>query len=210
LAEERITFRSGALSIEGLLKRCEGSKGVVVTHPHPLYGGDMYNNVVFTLLHAYRNMGYTTLRFNFRGVGGSDGRYEEGCGEQDDVKAALDYLAGLGCTCTDLAGYSFGAWVNAMGLDRYSEVKHLCVVSPPVAFLDFSGLEYSPRIGLVVSGSRDEIAPPSMIREMMGKWNPDAEFRVIEGADHFYQGYERDLDKVITGFLGGKAEKLEG
>jgi len=205
LTEEKIHFQSGDLVLEGLLARADGSKGAVVTHPHPLYGGDMWNNVVATIVRAYQDAGYTTLRFNFRGVGASEGGYDDGREEQKDVKAALDHLVSLGCHDVDLAGYSFGAWVNAMGRDQYPEIRRLNMVSPPVAFLDFSALGFTPKIGIVVSGSLDDIAPPVMIREMIEAWNPEAEFRIIEGADHFYGGYEGDLLGVIKDFLGEEA-----
>jgi alpha/beta superfamily hydrolase len=205
--EEEIRFKSGDLALEGLLDRAAGSRGVVVTHPHPLYGGAMRNNVVSTLVQAYGEAGYSTLRFNFRGVGASQGRYDNGAGEQEDVRAALDYLFAMGCVNLDLAGYSFGAWVNAMGQELYPEVlQHLCLISPPVAFMDFSTLAYSPRIRMVISGSLDDIAPPSLIREMIGRWNPEAKFRVVEGADHFYSGYETELLKIMNGFLRDQAE----
>jgi uncharacterized protein len=207
MTEEKVHFKSGDLVLEGLLARAEGSKGVVVSHPHPLYGGDMQNNVVTTLVRAYQDARCTTLRFNFRGVGGSEGSYDDGRGEQNDVKAALDHLVSLGCTNLDLVGYSFGAWVNAMGGHEYPQIRRLNMVSPPVAFLDFSALKYIPEIAIVVSGSRDDIAPPPMIREMIDTWNPEAEFRVIEGADHFYSGYEEDLFQVIREFLGEEAGK---
>lgn len=210
MTAEKVHFKSGDLLLEGLLDRAEGGRGVVVTHPHPLYGGDMRNNVVATIAQAYQDAGYTTLRFNFRGVGGSEGSYDDGRGEQDDIKAALDRLASLGCHDMDLAGYSFGAWVNAMGQARYPEVRRLNMVSPPVAFLDFSALGFTPKIGMIVSGSLDDIAPPAMIREMIDTWNPDAEFRVIAGADHFYGGYEGDLFRVIKDFLGEEARRRGG
>lgn len=201
MSEEKIYFKSGDITLEGLLDRAGGSRGAVVTHPHPLYGGAMRNNVVSTLVQAYGETGYSTLRFNFRGVGASQGRYDNGAGEQEDVKAALDHLFAMGCVSLDLAGYSFGAWVNAMGQELYPEVERLCLISPPVAFMDFSALAYSPRIRMVISGSLDDIAPPSLIREMIERWNPEAEFRVVEGADHFYGGYEGELSGVLKDFL---------
>jgi hypothetical protein len=201
MKEENIYFKSGDLALEGLLNRGDGEKGVVVTHPHPLYGGDMHNTVVSTVVQAYSDAGYGTLRFNFRGVGGSEGHYDDGRGEQDDVQGALDYLIRLGKKTPSLAGYSFGAWVIAMGLPQYQGVDHLVMVAPPVAFMEFSFLQESDRIGLVVSGSRDDIAPPPEIRKMIGQWNPDASFRIIEGADHSYRGYETKLSGIIRGFL---------
>jgi alpha/beta superfamily hydrolase len=80
MAEEEIIFDSEGLKIEGLLENLQGEMGVVVTHPHPLYGGQMRNNVVESITQAYREQGYSTLRFNFRGVGKSEGSYEDGPG----------------------------------------------------------------------------------------------------------------------------------
>ena len=109
MAEKQIRFLSGDIEIEGLLYSSEGNKGVVITHPHPLYGGNMYNNVVKALVRIYQLAGYSTLRFNFRGVGLSKGTYGNGIGEQEDVRAALLYLAQEGKQSLDLAGYSFGS-----------------------------------------------------------------------------------------------------
>ena len=89
MAEERIFLKSGDLRIEALLEDLQVVKGVVVTHPHPLYGGEMHNNVVEAIVQAYRKRGHSTLRFNFRGAGGSQGSYDNGLGEQEDVRAAL-------------------------------------------------------------------------------------------------------------------------
>ena len=110
---ERITFLSEEYEIEGLLNQRDEKKGVVVTHPHPLYGGDMNNMVVESIVHVYYMKGYSTLKFNFRGVGRSQGTYDNGLGEQKDVLSALSFLADMGMERIDLAGYSFGAWVNA-------------------------------------------------------------------------------------------------
>ena len=89
MAEEPVFFMSGTLQIQGLLQTKPGDKGVVITHPHPLYGGSMHNNVVESLVHAYQQAGYATLRFNFRGVGSSQGKYDDGQGEQEDVKISI-------------------------------------------------------------------------------------------------------------------------
>ena len=106
--EEKISFKSDGLQLQGLLHRA-GVNGVVVTHPHPRYGGDMYNPVVATIIQAFQHQGYTTLRFDFRGVGNSQGRYDKGIGEKRDVCRALAYLAQINMDKICLAGYSFGA-----------------------------------------------------------------------------------------------------
>jgi alpha/beta superfamily hydrolase len=201
LAEERIFFDSGGLNIEGLLENLPGERAVVVAHPHSLYGGTMHNNVVKAVAHAYQEEDYSTLRFNFRGVENSEGEFGNGQGEQEDVKGALRHLESLGKSRIDLAGYSFGAWVNALGLDKFEEAQRLIMVSPPVSFVDFGFLQYSPKIQLVICGTRDEIAEYKQVEKMLPKWNDEAVFRVVQGADHFYSGYEEELIDIIGTFL---------
>jgi alpha/beta superfamily hydrolase len=198
MKEEQITFQSDGLRIEGLVSRQSGERGVVITHPHSLYGGTMYNQVVETLVRAYQNKGLTTLRFNFRGVGQSEGRYGEGRGEKEDVISALRYLYGLEKSAIDLAGYSFGAWVNAHITPSDFSVGGMIMVSPPVAFLDFSFLSGDQRIKAVVAGGRDDIAPADQISRLMATWNPAALLEVIDGADHFYSGKIEILDSVLS------------
>ena len=179
MKEERVFFKSNGLKIEGLISEGQTRNGVVVTHPHPLYGGEMHSNVVESVVRAYGKKGYTTLRFNFRGVGRSEGGYDNGTGEQEDVRAAVTFLRGLGKTSIDLAGYSFGAWVNAQCIESLTDVNRMIMVSPPVNFLDFSFLEYSEKIRLVIAGSEDDIASTAMIKDMIPVWNPEAEFNRV-------------------------------
>jgi len=197
----KVHFQSNDLLIEGLLDERSGDKGVVVSHPHPLYGGDMYASGVESIIHAYWKKGYTTLRFNFRGVGGSQGGYENGIGEQLDVLAALAFLRATGITGIDLAGYSFGAWVNAHAVSKDAPVDRMVMVSPPVGFMDFQQTAAIECLKLVVTGSRDQIAPPELIKKMLPAWNPEASFEIIDGADHFYGGYLEQLEKVLDTHL---------
>ena len=206
MAEEPVFFMSGTLQIQGLLQTKPGDKGVVITHPHPLYGGSMYNNVVESLVYAYKQAGYATLRFNFRGVGSSQGKYDDGQGEQEDVKAALHYLAEQGKNVVDLAGYSFGAWVNALARPEGDIVHRMVMVSPPVAFLDFGPPQSIPQLRLVVAGSRDEIAPSELIKTILPNWNSSARLEIIEGADHFYGAYTEKLESILTGYLAGELD----
>ena len=198
IQEEQITFQSDGLRMEGLVGPQSGERGVVITHPHSLYGGTMYNQVVETLVRTYQNKGLTTLRFNFRGVGQSEGTYGEGRGEKKDVISALRYLYSLKKSEVELAGYSFGAWVNAhIAPDDFS-VSGMIMVSPPVAFLDFSFLSSDQRIKAVVVGGRDDIAPADRITPLMATWNPSALLEVIDGADHFYSGKTDILESVLS------------
>jgi alpha/beta superfamily hydrolase len=200
--EENIRFESNGLQIEALMCIQEGERGAVITHPHPLYGGTMYNQVVTALTQVYQGKGFTTLRFNFRGTGDSEGRYDEGRGEKEDVKSALLYLDALGRRHIDLAGYSFGAWVNAKVTTNDFAVTNIIMVSPPVAVLDFSFLSLNPRITAVIAGGRDDIAPVDGISRSISVWNPAAGFEVIEGADHFYTGKIDTLKSVLSHLIG--------
>ena len=201
MTEKSVDFESGDLKLEGLLDRAEGDAGVVITHPHPQYGGSMQNNVVESLVKSYGKAGYTTLRFNFRGMGRSEGHYDEGVGEQADVRGPVAYLKGLGMASVDLAGYSFGAWVNAQAIGNLNDVVRMIMVSPPVNFMDFSFLSYTPKIQLIIAGSRDDIAPPDMIQKMLPQWNKDSAFHIIQGADHFYWGETGEIESIVGDFL---------
>ena len=195
---KKVLFFSENFEIEGLFSKKDEKKGVVVTHPHPLYGGDMYNLVVETIVHVYNIKGYSTLKFNFRGVGESQGTYDNGDGEQKDVLAALSFLGDMGMEQIDLAGYSFGAWVNAHAVQEDVAVKNMVMISPPAGFMDFSTIGPMERLKLVVTGSRDDIAPADVVKQMCSVWNPNARFVVIDGADHFYGGYLNQLEAVLV------------
>jgi alpha/beta superfamily hydrolase len=198
MTEEVIDFTSGGLRLAGALARTAGGRAVIIAHPHPLYGGDMDNPVVRAIQQAYLNQGFSTLRFNFRGVGASEGCFDNGVGERADVQAALAWAAGLGMTDIDLAGYSFGAWVNAgIGAD----CRRMVMVSPPVAFMDFGPPVAIERLSLIVTGGRDEIAPPALIDRCRARWNPAAAFEVIPGADHFYTGFLKTLENKIAAHI---------
>ncbi len=201
---KRVGFSSGNLNIEGMLSYDNEKKGVVITHPHPLYGGNMYNFVVESIHNAYRKKDYATLRFNFRGVGKSQGEYGEGDGEKDDVMAAIAFLKDLGIEKTDLAGYSFGAWVNAMIDEKKAGIDNMIMVSPPVALLDFDNLAPISCLSLVVTGEKDDIAPPDSVKSMVKTWNPHAGFEVIPATDHFYGVTLRNLEKIIENHIDGR------
>jgi alpha/beta superfamily hydrolase len=196
--EERTSFKSGKLCIEALLEKASDTQGVVITHPHPLYGGDMENPVVIALRRAYLRRGFSTLRFNFRGVGESEGRFDNGVGERQDVSAALGFLSGLGMKEIDLAGYSFGAWINA-GVN--AGFKRMVMVSPPVAFINFDPPAPIPNLRLIVTGGRDDIAPAPMISTCKACWNPATSFEVIPNADHFYTGLLNTLEDTLAAHI---------
>jgi alpha/beta superfamily hydrolase len=198
---ERIFFPSGDLSLNGIYQPGVGARGVVVTHPHPLYGGDMDNPVVESLAATYHQAGFATLRFNFRGVGRSTGRFDEGRGETVDLAAAMTWLTEQGCRQICLAGYSFGAWVMAHLVDPPTAVDHMIMISPPVAFMDFSAVGSLPALRLAVTGRLDTYAPPALVKSHISKWNPACRYHELPMADHFYWGQFEDLAALMTEFL---------
>ena len=197
----RVTFLSDQIEIEGLLEEASSNRGAVITHPHPLYGGDMNNHVVEKVHQAFRHRGYTTLRFNFRGTGLSQGHYDDGIGEQIDLTAAVEFLLERGCDRIHLAGYSFGAWVIALTCQKKGWSWPVTLISPPVGFIDFDDVGRLSGLELVITGSDDDIAPPDAIRRMLPTWNPAAHFEIIDGSDHFYGGYFQQLYNVIDQHL---------
>ena len=182
---------SGAgLVLEGVLAMPpEPRVGVVLCHPHPLYGGDMDNPVVLAIAAACLDAGLATLRFNFRGVGGSGGAWDEGPGEQDDVRAALallrERLPPRGRLA--LAGYSFGAAMAAAVASAGERLAGLALVAPPLAARAWEPWDPSGLDGpwLVVAGSADAYCRTEALAALGGAL-PAATVTVIDGADHFF------------------------
>jgi uncharacterized protein len=138
----------------------------IILHPHPLYGGTMNNKVVYNLHYAFYQIGFTCLRFNFRGVGRSQGEYDHGIGELSDAAAALDYLQALNPNAKVcwVAGFSFGAWIAMQLLMRRPEIQGFVAVAPPANQYDFSFLAPCPSSGLIISGEADRVVPPARRR----------------------------------------------
>ncbi|MBI9088239.1 MAG: alpha/beta fold hydrolase [Desulfobacterium sp.] len=195
--EKEIT--AGPLTLEARLIIQSPVQGVVITHPHPLYGGDMDNPVVSIIQGAFQKKGFTTLTFNFRGVGTSTGRFDNGRGEIQDLEFALDHLKELGIREPWLAGYSFGAWVNAH--TQCPDVSRVLLVSPPVAFMDFSEAGSMDCPVSAVTGSFDELAPPTLVKPLMERLDQESNLVVLEGADHFYSGFTETLSATVSDLI---------
>ncbi len=193
-----IIFPSGPLSLEGVLVKGKLSKTVVVSHPHPLYGGDRHNHVVGLIAGAFEDQGWTTLCFNFRGVGRSQGEFDQGLGEQEDVFGAVAFLKGLGEQKIILAGYSFGAWVNARAGLTHPDVQGSILVSPPAGMMDFSFLSQDTKTRLIVVGDQDPYAPVSHIKKLIQSLPAPPPIKIIKGADHFFSSGWEELTAAIT------------
>lgn len=196
-----IMIEAGQVQLEAMIAENTTSKAVIVTHPHPLYGGNMENPVVMTASRAFFDNGFTTLRFNFRGTGKSTGRFDDGIGEQDDVRAAVSYLKEKGLDDIRLCGYSFGSRINASVVSEDCSISDHIMVSPPVAFMSFDDIFSMPKTGLVITGSHDEIAPPGQVQTHLTRWEITPEYQVIESCDHFYSGCLDRLEDILNRYL---------
>jgi alpha/beta superfamily hydrolase len=213
---QAVTFPSDGLTLEGVLHRPAGVSpypAVAVCHPHPLYGGDMHNSVVVAICEGLCAEGMGALRFNFRGVGGSEGSFGGGVEERRDIQAALDYLEGdpaVDGGRIGLAGYSFGALVALSAVDE--RVRGVAAVSPPLAMQDLSGRELRCP-SLFVFGGEDAIAPADRLADVASALVGEHRAIVVPGADHFWWGQEEVLVKEVVVFfreLMGSGEGQRG
>ena len=172
--------------------------GLVVCHPHPLYGGDMDNPVVVRTAEVATESSLSTFRFNFRGVGRSSGTHARGEGEEDDLKAALEMLRRRLPTGRPLglAGYSFGAWIAARVAASGFPLAGLCLIAPPLSMFDFAALAGIDREILVVAGTRDSYCPTTGLAALAERV-PAARIATIDDADHFFFGKLFPLGELI-------------
>jgi alpha/beta superfamily hydrolase len=177
-----------------------GAPLAVLLHPHPEQGGTMNNKVVFTLYQVFVKHGFSTLRFNFRGVGRSQGSFDRGEGELSDAAAALDWLQTYNPEAQScwVSGFSFGAWIAMQLLMRRPEIGSFITVAPPVHHQDFSFLAPCPSSGLILQGDQDELVPPDAVaklaHKLSGQRDIKVEHRLIAGANHFFN---RRLDQLV-------------
>jgi uncharacterized protein len=186
--------------LEGVLHESGKRAGVVICHPHPLYGGSMNNNVVDAIESGFSAREFTTLRFNFRGVGGSAGDYDEGEGEVKDVVAAVAFLKQHidGDGSVVLAGYSFGAWMASRAAAKIEQdVAALFLVAYPFAFYKADELmRFSKRIYLI-GGEYDDISPVDSLLKVYKELPVVEKNLKVIPTDHFYGGKEGEIVEFI-------------
>ena len=171
----------------------------LVLHPHPQHGGTMNNKVAYSMYQAFVKMGFSVLRFNFRGVGKSEGIYDKGDGELADAATALDWLHSQNpnASQTWISGFSFGSWLCMQLLMRRPEITSFIAVSPPADKYDFSFLAPCPVSGLMIQGTNDAIVSADSVESLTQKLeyqrNISVEYIEIAGANHFYKEKIDDL-----------------
>ena len=179
----------------------------LLLHPSMQHGGTMNNKVVYTLFHSFAKRGYAALRFNFRGVGRSQGTYDRGEGELADAAAALDWLQTYNpnATLCWIAGVSFGAWIGMQLLMRRPEIDGFVAVSPPAGIFDFSFLAPCPSSGLIVHGEKDEMVASAAVTKLVNKLSHQKDIsivhRVVPDANHFFVNRSEDLGREIDEYL---------
>jgi alpha/beta superfamily hydrolase len=181
----------------------------IVCHPHPLFGGTMHNKVVYQAAKTLHAFGLPVLRFNFRGVGSSEGAHDKGLGEYDDVRAALDFLAAeYPETPLLLAGFSFGSWVGLRAGCADPRVTDLIGLGLPVGDLGGRGFSYLDTCGklkLLVSGEFDRYGPPDKLKALVARFSETVKEQttvaIVRGGDHFFTGHLEELDREIAAWL---------
>jgi alpha/beta superfamily hydrolase len=170
----------------------------------------MNNKVVYTLYHAFVRRGFSALRFNFRGVGRSQGTFDRGEGELSDAAAALDWLQTYNPNASAcwIGGFSFGAWISMQLLMRRPEIDGFIAVAPPANLFDFSFLAPCPASGLIVLGDRDQLVPPEpvqkLVQKLMHQRDIEIAYRVIAGADHFFAGQLDELNAIVEDYVAAR------
>jgi uncharacterized protein len=204
MSEAPKTISMGSLSLEALFSAGKGTDVAVICHPHPLYGGSMDNNVVSTVRKTLHEWGWGTLRFNFRGVGGSSGQHRGAQQDAEDLMAVCRHIEEQGAKHLHFAGYSYGAWIGLRAMKMGLQADTAILVSPPLDFLDFGGLAPPPCSCLITAGDQDDFCAVASLK----KWVADAPetlwpaaTEILPHCDHFYWGREDLLATVLGAFL---------
>ena len=185
----------------------ENAPIALLLHPHPRHGGTMNNKVVVTLYQSFIKRGFSTLRFNFRGIGRSQGEFDDGPGELSDAASALDWAQTYNPnaqTCW-IAGFSFGAWVAMQLMMRRPEITGFISIAPPADSQDFSFLAPCPASGMILHGDNDEMVPIASVDRLAQKLkkqkNISIDFRPLKNCDHFFQDHITEMNQHVEDYL---------
>jgi len=203
--------------IEGRYHHCKTPNAPIalLLHPHPQHGGTMNNKVVYALYHAFVRRGFSALRFNFRGVGRSQGTFDRGEGELSDAASALDWLQSYNANTRSswIGGFSFGAWIGMQLLMRRPEIDGFIAVAPPANLYDFSFLAPCPSSGLIVQGDKDQIvtleAQQKLVNKLSHQRDIKIDYRIVKGADHFFQNHMDALTQHVESYIAAHPDRRE-
>ena len=184
-----------------------GSPVAIVLHPHPQYGGTMNNKIVQLMYNIFVENGFSVIKVNFRGVGKSDGEFDNGQGELADAAAALDWLESENFDNSQcwVSGFSFGSLIAMQLLMRRPEINRFIAISPQPNVYDFSFLSPCPTSGLMIYGKKDELVPLDYITELDKRLSAQkgikVEFQAVEDANHFFSKTENELVKNLDKYI---------
>lgn len=203
--------------LEGRYQRGKGENPPIalLLHPHPRFGGTMNNKVVFQCYQTYVKRGFSVLRFNFRGIGRSQGEFDEGIGELSDAASALDWLQSENPAASQcwITGFSFGAWIGMQLLMRRPEISGFISIAPPANLYDFSFLAPCPGSGLFISGTADKVVPHAEVRGLADRLTAQKDIVIdhalIEGANHFFESNLDELAGEVTGYLDRRMPEID-
>lgn len=184
----------------------------IILHPHPQFGGTMNNQIVYQLYYTFVRRKFSVLRFNFRGVGRSQGLFDNGPGELSDAATALDWMQAYNPDAKFcwIAGVSFGAWISMQLLMRRPEIEGFISVAPPANLYDFSFLAPCPSSGLMINGDADRVisqdSVSSLVEKLKTQKGVTIEHKVVEGGNHFFEGQIDELMANIDAYLDKRIE----
>jgi alpha/beta superfamily hydrolase len=201
--------------IEGRYHQNSDPKAPValILHPHPLYGGTMNNKVVYSLYKTFANNGFTVLRINFRGVGKSQGRFDNGVGELQDATAVLNWLHNQNMDASTfwVGGFSFGSWIGLQLVMRRPDIEGYILAAPPATKYDFNFIVPCPASGLVIQGNKDDISKEAdslkVVEKLSAREEAKIDYRMIDGADHFFRDYIEEFEKVVDDYIKMRIEE---
>ena len=198
---------AGRIEVRYQRQKAVGAPMALVLHPHPQFGGTMNNPLVYDLFHMFHGLGCTTVRFNFRGVGRSQGTFDSGAGELSDAAAILDWMNTLYPNPSHVwvCGISFGAWIGMQLLMRRPEIEGFISIALQPNLYDFSFLAPCPSSGLIIHGDKDAVAPQKDVNTLVEKLKTQKgiviDQKVIPGANHFFDNKIDTLISDVGGYL---------
>ena len=208
MRQSAVSFEAGDLTFEGVVavpdKVDPPVPGVVICHPHPLRGGNMDNNVVLAVSFALAEAGIASIRFNFRGVGNSQGEHTEGKQEHEEAMAAIEFLRvweGVDGSRIGLAGYSFGTGVIMGSIDLQEQASAFALISPSYERLELTRLKTSPRPTFIISGDRDRLIDSPQLPAVLEAFSGPVSCEFVAGADHFWHGQEDIMARQVVDFF---------
>ena len=207
MRQSAVSFIAKGMTLEGIIALPDGEgpfPGVVMCHPHPLNGGNMDNNVVVAVTFGLADAGIASLRFNFRGVGNSQGEHSKGEKEYEETLVAMDFLGALPDVNDErigLGGYSFSTRVICAHKQLYKKPRAIALVAPSLEAITDSPLQSDKTPRMIITGDRDRLANSDGVDEQLAGFNPPADYHLIPGADHFWVGQEGEMASCVVQFF---------